>query len=116
MMSASRQSFITDKSVECETRVDTSSSDCIFKGAHGESLGLDIESTVAENIGIPYRFAQGASSHRHHRSLGIRSEATVYFAADEQFTRSVLGRTGWLNCVKLGLIDYAANLLLSPYF
>jgi hypothetical protein len=48
--------------------------------------------------------------------LGIRSEATVYFAADEQFTRNVLGRTGWLDRVKLGLIDYEAKLLLSAYF
>jgi hypothetical protein len=37
-------------SVECEARLDTGSSHCIFKRAHGELLGLDIESTVAENI------------------------------------------------------------------
>ena len=48
--------------------------------------------------------------------LGIRSDATVYFAAHEQFTRSVLGRIGWLDHVKLGLIDYESKLLLSPYF
>jgi len=30
-----------------------------------------------------YRFVQGAPSHHHDRSLGIRSEATVYFATDE---------------------------------
>ena len=47
--------------------------------------------------------------------LGILSEATVYFAADEFFTRSVLGKTGWLDRVKLGLVDYEAKLLLSPY-
>jgi hypothetical protein len=36
------------ESVECEARLDTGSSHCIFKRAHGELLGLDIESTVAE--------------------------------------------------------------------
>ncbi len=39
----------------------------------------------------------------------------VYFAAEEHFTRSVLGRTGWLNHVKLGLIDYEGKLLLNAY-
>jgi hypothetical protein len=48
--------------------------------------------------------------------LGIRLETAVYFAANEHFTRSVLGRIGWLDRVKLGLIDYEAKLLLSPYF
>lgn len=48
--------------------------------------------------------------------LGIRSEATVYFAAHEQFTRCVLGRVGWLDRVKLGLVDYEAKLLFIPYF
>ena len=48
--------------------------------------------------------------------LGIRSEAMVYFAADEQFTRSVLGRIGWLDRITLGLVDYEAKLLISPYF
>jgi hypothetical protein len=104
------------ESVECEARLDTGSSHCIFKRAHGELLDVGIESIVAENI------ATVTGSFRAHphtvtiELLGIRSEATVYFAADEQFTRSVLGRVGWLDRLKLGLIDYESKLLLSPYF
>jgi hypothetical protein len=104
------------ESVECEARLDTGSSHCIFKRAHGELLGLDIESTVAENIGT---VTGSFKAHLHTVTievLGIRSEATVYFAADDQFTKSVLGRVGWLDRVKLGLIDYEAKLLLSPHF
>lgn len=104
------------ESVECEARLDTGSSHCIFKRAHGELLGLDIESTVAENIGT---VTGSFKAHLHTVTievLGIRSEATVYFAADEHFTKSVLGRVGWLDRVKLGLIDYEAKLLLSPHF
>ena len=104
------------ESVECETRLDTGSSHCIFNRAHGELLGLDIESTVADNIAT---VTGSFKAHLHTFTievLGIRSEATVYFASDEQFTRSVLGRIGWLDRVKLGLIEYEAKLLLSPYF
>ena len=104
------------ESVECEARLDTGSSHCIFKRAHGELLGLEIESTAAENIAT---VTGSFKAHLHTVTmevLGIRSEAAVYFAADEHFTRSVLGRTGWLDRVKLGLIDYEAKLLLSSYF
>ena len=67
------------ESVECEARLDTGSSHCIFKRAHGELLGLDIESSVAENIGTGYRFVQGASSHRHNRSLGYSLRSNSVF-------------------------------------
>lgn len=47
--------------------------------------------------------------------LGLEFQPTVYFAADENFTRNVLGRQGWLDRVRLGLIDYEGKLLLSDY-
>lgn len=47
--------------------------------------------------------------------LGIETFAKVYFAKEESFTRNVLGRQGWLDRVKLGLIDYEGKLLLSEY-
>ena len=104
------------ESIECEARLDTGSSHCIFKRAHGELLGLDIESTAAEKIATVTGSFQAHPHTITIEALGIRSDATVYFAADEHFTRSVLGRNVWLDRVKLGLIDYEAKLLLSPYF
>jgi hypothetical protein len=47
--------------------------------------------------------------------LGVELFSTVYFAEEESFTRNVLGRQGWLDHVKLGLIDYEGKLLLSEY-
>ena len=47
--------------------------------------------------------------------LGLATTTTVYFAADENFRRNVLGRQGWLDRVRLGLIDYEGKLLLSDY-
>ena len=38
---------------------------------------------------------------------------TVYFAKDYAFNRNVLGRTGFLNRVVVGLNDYAGKLYLS---
>ncbi len=47
--------------------------------------------------------------------LEIETYTTVYFAKEESFTRNVLGRGGWLDRVKLGLIDYEGKLFLSEY-
>jgi len=104
-----------EASVECEAKLDTGSSHCIFKRSHGELLGLDIESIAPETIST---VTGGFLVHAHTITievLGIRSEALVYFAAEEHFRRNVLGRTGWLDRIKLGLIDYEGKLLLSAF-
>lgn len=103
------------ESVECEAKLDTGSSHCIFKRSQGELLGLDIESSPGVGIStVTGRFV----AHPHTITievLGIATEALVYFAADDSFSKNVLGRTGWLDRVKLGLIDYEGKLLLSEY-
>jgi hypothetical protein len=103
------------ESVECEAKLDTGSSHCIFKRSQGELLGLDIDSHHAESI---HTVTGTFMAHPHTvgiEVLGIRTEATVYFASDEYFSRNVLGRVGWLDRVTLGLIDYEGRLFLSPY-
>jgi len=47
--------------------------------------------------------------------LGSEYETTVYFAKDYNFNRNILGRQGWLDRVRLGLIDYDGKLYLSEY-
>lgn len=104
-----------DSAVECEAKLDTGSSHCIFKRSHGELLGIDIEAEASMWIAtVTGRF----EAHPHTVSievLGIKTESVVYFAADEMVSRSVLGRTGWLDRVQIGLIDYEGKLLLGDY-
>ena len=101
--------------VDFEAKVDTGAQFCVFRRIHGETLGLDIES------GDFLRMSTANSGfdtfgHRVNLSvLGIETESTVYFAAEESFYLNILGRIGWLDRVKLGLIDYEGKLLLSAY-
>ena len=48
-------------------------------------------------------------------TLGYSCDVTVYFAAHESFTRNVLGRRGWLDQVRLGIVEYESKLYLSRY-
>lgn len=95
--------------------VDTGSSVCIFRCDHAEALGLHLERGVRQRI----RTATGAfETFGHPVSLSVldmQFEALVYFAASPEITRSVLGRTGFLDRVRLGLIDYDRKLYLSAY-
>jgi hypothetical protein len=101
--------------IDVEAKVDTGSSHSIFSRKYGEQIGLEIENGSLEKFGTatsPF-FAYG---HEIVISvLDIRTVATVYFAKEESFTRNVLGRQGWLDRVKLGLIDYEGKLFLSAY-
>ncbi len=101
--------------IEVEAKLDTGSSICIFKRAHGELLGFDIESGVPEQVGTVTGSFPAYGHEITHSVLGIETITTVYFAADENFTRNVLGRQGWLDRVRLGLVDYEGRLYLNEY-
>jgi hypothetical protein len=47
----------------------------------------------------------------------ISSEAgkIAYFTAMHDFKRNVLGRKGWLQQMRIGIIDYDGKLYLSAY-
>jgi len=104
-----------EENVVFEAKIDTGAENCIFERIHGERLGLVIESGEKQNfITVAGNFV--AYAHEVNLSvLEIEFHTRVYFAESEYFTRSVLGRSGWLDRVKLGLIDYEGKLLLSAY-
>jgi len=47
--------------------------------------------------------------------LGVTTFSTVYFFADAAINKNVLGRVGWLDRVRLGLVDHDATMYLAPY-
>jgi hypothetical protein len=101
--------------IRLDAKVDTGASHCIFERQQGERLGLDIERGLAQR----FETAMGGFPTYGHEVrlnvLGVETTATVYFAAEEHFNRNVLGRTGWLDRVRFGLIDHDSRLYLSAY-
>jgi hypothetical protein len=101
--------------VSFDADLDTGSTFCIFNRGHGETLGLNVES------GDPTRFKTVTGSFDAYghmvtlETLGYSFDVTVYFAAHEGFSRNVLGRRGWLDQVRLGVIECESKLYLSQY-
>jgi len=47
--------------------------------------------------------------------LGLEINAFVYFFEDASITKNVLGRNGWLNRIRLGIVDHDSLIYLSSY-
>jgi len=104
-----------EKVTTFEAHIETGASLCIFQRRLGEDLGIEVQAGLREQINT----ATGSFIAYGHQvtlsTLELDFEAYVYFAADENFNRNVLGRNGWLDRVKLGIIYYDRELYLTPY-
>ena len=106
---------VGDQKVELIAKLDTGAAHCIFERKYAEELGIDVES------GRPQQFRTVAGSflaYEHDvsiRTLGVEFLAVVFFARDDTFGRNFLGRSGWLDRVRVGIVDQDRLLFLGPY-
>lgn len=101
--------------VNCDARVDTGSSNCLFARNVGEELGLDIETGMRLLVGT---VTGSFVAYLHEVTLSVGSfefSCFVGFAEENQFRRNVLGRRGFVEQVVVGLVDYEGKLYLSRY-
>jgi len=98
-----------------EASVDTGSNHYVFRRADALLLGIEVDSGLPHTV----RTVTGSFLTYAHEVvlviLGVETTTTVYFAADDNLSRNVLGRQGRLDRVRLGLIDYDGKLYLSAY-
>jgi len=106
---------LSGTAVEFEAKIDTGAENCIFERRHGETLGLQIESGSEQIFSTVTGIFVTYGHELTMNVLEVEFVSTVYFAKEESFTRNVLGRQGWLDRVKLGLLDYEGRLFLSEY-
>jgi Aspartyl protease len=106
---------VGDQIIELIATLDTGAAHCIFERRYAEELGLDVEAGRSQR----FRTVAGSFIAFQHevtiRTLGIEFSAVVFFAQDETFARNFLGRSGWLDRVRVGIVDYDRRLFLAPY-
>lgn len=102
--------------IDFPAKIDTGSVFCIFQREYGEALSLNIESGIPERVGTVTGSSFQTYGHEVSLSvLGFQFDVIVYFASDYGFRRNVLGRRGWIQQVRLGIIDYDGELYVSKY-
>ncbi len=47
--------------------------------------------------------------------LADEFSVAVFFAQDQNFNRNFLGRAGWLDRLRIAIVDYDRMVFLSPY-
>lgn len=104
-----------DEEVRAEAYLDTGSTFCVFRRQLAEMLGMDVESGERVRLSA----ATGAFTTYGHslilEAFGLAFETTIYFAEHEDFARNVLGRRGWLDRLRIGLVEYEGRLYVSRY-
>jgi hypothetical protein len=107
--------YVGRQSVELLAKLDTGAAHCIFERRYAEMLGMEVESGRLQR----FRTVAGSFSAYEHevtiQTLGIEFSATVFFALDSAFNRNFVGRSGWLDRLRVAIIDYDRTLFLSPY-
>ena len=100
---------------DADAYLDTGSTFCVFKRDYADVLGLDLEAGDSIRINT----ATGTFTAYGHaltlETLGYSFDTAIYFAAHEAFARNVLGRRGWLDQVRIGLVEYEGKLYVSRY-
>jgi len=103
-----------DRSVELSARLDTGSADCLFDRSYADVLGLADSGVERE-----YRTVTGSFKAFGHEvtldTLGLQWSALVFFHSMGNPAHAFVGRRGWLDRVRLGIVHYEQRLLLGQY-
>lgn len=104
-----------NRSATVQSKIDPGAQVCLFQREIGEKLGIDINSGHPTSLDT---LTSSLSAFGHWVKLstsGIEFDSLVYFAADYGLRRNLLGREGWLQKIKLAIVDYDSTIFLSPY-
>jgi predicted aspartyl protease len=104
-----------ERRVVLDASLDTGASHCLFDRSIGEGLGLDVE------LGVPRIFTTANSrvqTFGHEvtiNTLGIEVHSMAFFFADPAIEKNVLGRHGWLDRIRIGIVDHDQRLYVAEY-
>jgi hypothetical protein len=107
--------MVGGKRVELLAKIDTGASSCLFEHGFGEALGLRVEEGVRQTFGTANSSLDVYGHEVSIQVLGTETTATVYFFADPSIVRNVLGRRGWLDHLRFGLVDYEQTVYLADH-
>lgn len=104
-----------EKRIELLANIDTGATDCLFERGYGEALGLRVEEGVRQTYSTANSRFEAYGHEISIQVLGTETVLTAYFYADSSIGRNVLGRRGWLDRLRIGLVDYEQMVYIADY-
>jgi hypothetical protein len=96
-------------------KIDTGAEVCLLDRDYGERLGLVIEAGIPLSLETLTGTLEAFGHEVTMQTLGLTFQSVIYFSRFAGLPRNLLGRNGWLRNIRLGVIDYDNQVLLSPY-
>lgn len=103
------------KRLVCSAKVDPGAEYCLFARDYADRLELAVEDGYRLSLST---LTTPFIDYGHDvtlETLNVVQEVMVFFPESYEINRNLLGRNGWLQHVKLGLVDYEERLYLSRY-
>jgi hypothetical protein len=104
-----------NRKADLTAHIDTGASHCLFENAIARRLGLIVEHGYRISFSTANSRFEAFGHDVLMNVLGIEFETQVFFFADPEIRKNVLGRRGWLDRIRLGLVDYDQTLYLASY-
>jgi hypothetical protein len=104
-----------DLYILCDAKVDTGAEVCLFQREIGEALDLPIEKGAKKRMETLTGVLTAYGHEVVLEVLGLQIQTFVYFDEGGQVRRNLLGRQGWLQLVRLGIVDYDSEIYLGLY-
>ena len=104
-----------ENSVRLAASIDTGATFCLFRNELAEVLGLEPATGMLKRFRTANSSFEAFGQEVEISLLGITTFSTVYLFADPAINKNVLGRVGWLDRVRLGLVEHGATIYLAPY-
>ena len=102
-------------SVRVVASVDTGASCCLFAGELADRLGIDLRSGERKRFRTANSSLETFGHELEISTMGVTTYSMVYLFADPLIIKNVLGRVGWLDRVRLGLVDHDSTIYLAPF-
>src|SRR5258708_4503365 len=96
-------------------KVDTGAAHCVFRRKYADVLGLEAERGQRMTCRTVNSSFEAFGYEVTLRVMDIEFDSLIYFFEDCSIKRNVLGRRGWLDRVRLGIVDYESTLYLSAH-
>lgn len=97
-------------------KVDTGAEFCLFSRDIAEALDIEVEAGLPQRMSTLGGPLETYGHEITYSVLGVAFTGMVYFVASEQeFPRNVLGRRGWLDRLRIGIVEYDRHLLIADY-
>lgn len=96
-------------------KLDTGSTFCVFERIHADMLNLDLASGMRQRIATATGVFHAYGHLTTLSAFDYEWDAMVYFAEDESFRLNILGCIGFLDHLRVGIVDYDQTFYCGLY-